>query len=63
MFLFILVTSELIFFGTKKQGFHVDEMYMYGTANSEYLSVPNLSNDGYRVKDWMLEYGPGESLL
>ena len=63
LFLFILVTSELIFFGTKKQGFHVDEMYMYGTANSEYLSVPHLSNDGYRVKDWMLEYGPGESLL
>lgn len=63
LLLFILVTSELVFFGTKKQGFHVDEMYMYGTANSEYLSVPHLSNDGYRVKDWMLEYGPGESLL
>ncbi|MBP5151886.1 MAG: hypothetical protein ILP13_03095 [Lachnospiraceae bacterium] len=61
--LLLLIAAELIFFGTKKEGYHIDEMYMYGTANSEYLPFPHLNYDGYRVKDWMLEYGPGESLL
>ena len=59
--LLLLIAAELVFFGTKKEGYHIDEMYMYGTANSEYLPFPHLSDEGYSVKDWMLEYGPGEN--
>lgn len=52
----------MIYYGSKKEGYHVDEMYSYGLANSEYLPFLHFSEGGYSVKDWMLEYGAGESL-
>lgn len=41
----------------------MDEMYMYGTANSEYLPFMHLGEQEYSVKDWMKEYGAGENLI
>lgn len=52
----------MIYFGTQKGGYHVDELYSYGLANSEYLPFLHFGEGGYDVKDWMLEYGAGESL-
>ncbi len=52
----------MIYYGSKKEGYHVDEMYSYGLANSEYLPFLHFAEGGYSVKDWMLEYGAGESL-
>lgn len=52
----------LIWSGTKKEGFHVDELYSYGLSNSEYLPFMHMGESGYDVKDWMLEFGPGESV-
>lgn len=52
----------MVYYGSKKEGYHVDEMYSYGLANSEYLPFLHFAEGGYSVKDWMLEYGAGESL-
>ena len=43
-------------------GYHVDEIYSYGLANSEYLPFMHFGEIEYGVKDWMKEYGAGESL-
>lgn len=56
------VLGEMLYYGGKKEGYHVDEMYSYGLANSEYLPFMHFGESGYSVKDWMLEYGAGESL-
>lgn len=60
--LMVLVGSTIIFFGYKKEGYHVDEVYSYGLANSEYLPFMHFGESGYDVKDWMMDYGAGESL-
>ena len=36
---------------------------MYGTANSEYLPFMHMGEQEYSVKDWMKEYGAGESII
>ena len=61
---FILITSlcAMIYFGNQKEGYHVDELYSYGLSNSEYLPFMHFGVSGYDVKDWMNEYGAGESL-
>ncbi|MCR5249365.1 MAG: glycosyltransferase family 39 protein [Lachnospiraceae bacterium] len=63
--LFLILAASLaalFYWGTQKEGYHVDEMYMYGTANSEYLPFMHLGEQEYSVKDWMHEYGAGSSL-
>lgn len=52
----------LLFYGNRKEGYHVDELYSYGLANSEYLPFMHFGEVGYGVKDWMKEYGAGENL-
>lgn len=61
--LLVLVVSfgSMIYFGNQKQGYHVDELYSYGLSNSEYLPFMHFGNHDYDVKDWMNEYGAGES--
>lgn len=58
----VFVLGEMLYYGGKKEGYHVDEMFSYGLANSEYLPFMHFGESGYDVKDWMLEYGAGESL-
>ena len=38
-------------------------MYMYGTANSEYLPFMHLGEHDYTVRDWMYEYGAGGNII
>ena len=59
----ILIASlcAMIYFGNQKDGYHVDELYSYGLANSEYLPFMHFGLSDYDVKDWMNEYGTGES--
>lgn len=59
----IFAALSMLYFGSKKEGYHVDEIYSYGLANSEYLPFMHFGESGYDVKDWMLEYGAGESLV
>lgn len=61
----ILIASlcAMIYFGNQKDGYHVDELYSYGLANSEYLPFMHFGLSGYDVKDWMNEYGAGESFV
>lgn len=62
--LLLIITVSLvtmIAYGNQKQGYHLDEIYSYGLANSEYLPFMHFGESGYDVKDWMLEYGAGES--
>ena len=54
---------SMIYFGYQKNGYHVDEIYSYGLANSEYLPFMHFGESGYDVKDWMMEYGAGESFV
>ncbi|MBQ7776662.1 MAG: hypothetical protein IJ379_12155 [Lachnospiraceae bacterium] len=63
IFLAILLCAltSMIYFGSQKNGYHVDEIYSFGLANSEYLPFMHFGESGYDVKDWMLEYGAGES--
>ncbi len=64
VFVIIIMLSSLlcmVYFGTKKSGYHVDEIYSYGLANSEYLPFMHFGEHSYDVKDWMKEYGAGES--
>lgn len=63
-FLILLVLSfmTMLYFGGQKEGYHVDEVYSYGLANSEYLPTMHFGEHDYNVKDWMMEYGAGESL-
>lgn len=63
LFAFLLLLSFLtmVYYGNQKEGYHVDEVYSYGLANSEYLPFMHFGESGYDVKDWMLEYGAGES--
>ncbi len=58
----ILSVGTMLYFGSRKEGLHVDEVYSYGLANSEYLPFMHFGSMEYSVKDWMLEYGAGESL-
>lgn len=53
---------NMLYYGHIKEGYHVDEIYSYGLANSEYLPFMHFGESGYDVKDWMLEYGAGESI-
>lgn len=59
--LFFLSLMTMLYFGSRKEGYHVDEVYSYGLANSEYLPFMHFGSHDYNVKDWMIEYGAGES--
>ncbi|MCR4728665.1 MAG: hypothetical protein K5796_08460 [Lachnospiraceae bacterium] len=59
----LLTLAVLILHGFKKQGYHIDEMYMYGTANSEYLPFMHMGAQEYSVKDFMHEYGTGANII
>lgn len=61
LLIMVISAAGMIYFGTQKEGYHIDEMYSYGLANSEYLPFMHFGESGYDVKDWMLEYGAGES--
>lgn len=60
--LLLLSLATMLYYGNQKEGYHVDEIYSYGLANSEYLPFMHFGEQEYSVKDWMLEYGAGESL-
>ena len=51
----LLALSGMLYYGNRKEGYHVDEMLSYGLANSEYLPFMHFGESGYDVKDWMLE--------
>ncbi|MCR4585079.1 MAG: glycosyltransferase family 39 protein [Lachnospiraceae bacterium] len=53
----ILTLANSLYWGNRKEGYHVDEMYMYGTANSEYLPFMHMGPQEYSVREWMHEYG------
>lgn len=57
----LLTMLSMLYYGSRKEGYHVDEIYSYGLANSEYLPFMHFGESKYDVKDWMLEYGAGES--
>lgn len=60
--LIILISmAGIVFWGQKKEGFHMDEIYSFGLSNSEYLPFMHMGNQEYSVKDWMAEYGAGEN--
>lgn len=61
----VLIVSlcAMIYFGHQKQGYHMDEIYSYGLSNSEYLPFMHFGDHDYDVKDWMNEYGAGESFV
>lgn len=59
--LLLVSLVTMIVFGYQKEGYHVDELYSYGLANSEYLPFMHFGEHDYDVKDWMKEYGAGES--
>ncbi len=65
LLLLILIASlaSSLYWGSRKEGYHVDEMYMYGTANSEYLPFMHLGEHDYTVRDWMYEYGAGGNII
>ena len=58
-----LTLSNSVYWGSKKEGYHVDEMYMYGTANSEYLPFMHMGPQAYSVKDWMHDYGAASDIF
>lgn len=60
--LLVAMLGSMVHFGTQKLGYHVDEIYSYGLANSEFLPFLHFGYHDYDVKDWMMEYGSGESL-
>ena len=60
LFLIVLTAiCSMLYWGNQKEGYHVDELYSYGLANSEYLPFMHFGTHDYMVKDWMKEYGPG----
>lgn len=60
----VLVTILCFYFGVQKKGYHVDEMYSYGLANSNYQPFPHMGDTGaYDVEDFMMEYGAGNNLF
>lgn len=60
----LLVAAVSIWNGSRKEGFHVDEMYSYGLANSNYLPFPEEGDTGaYSINDFMQEYGAGNNLI
>ena len=61
LLLFMVSAITMIYFGCPKEGYHVDEVYSYGLANSEYLPFMHFGSHDYNVKEWMMEYGAGES--
>ncbi len=63
-FIILLVAAVSIWNGCRKEGFHVDEMYSYGLANSNYLPFPQEGDSGaYSINDFMQEYGAGNNLI
>ena len=60
--IFVLSMLGVLYYANKKEGYHVDELYSYGLANSEYLPFMHFGEIEYGVKDWMLQYGAGENL-
>ncbi len=60
----LVVVSVLLslYWGSRKEGYHVDELYSYGLSNSEYLPFMHFGVMEYSVSDWMKDYGPGDSL-
>lgn len=61
--LLLISLITMLVYGNQKIGYHVDEVYSYGLANSEYLPFMHFGEIDYGVKDWMKEYGTGESLV
>lgn len=60
----VLVAGVSIWNGSRKEGFHVDEMYSYGLANSNYMPFPKEGDNGaYSIDDFMQEYGAGDNLI
>ncbi len=60
----IVITTvvTMLYYGNKKEGYHVDEVYSYGLANSEYLPFMHFGEHDYNVKDWMKEYATGNAI-
>lgn len=59
--LFVLLCNY-IYYGANKKGYFIDEVYSYGLANSEYEPFVHFEKVDYSVREWMNEYGSGNSL-
>lgn len=53
--------AGIIYWGQKKEGYHIDEIYSFGLSNSEYLPFMHMGYHDYNVRDWMEEYGAGHN--
>lgn len=61
LLLVIVVTG--IWYGNKKDGLILDEVYTYGFANSNYLAYLERGDEGYTQESFMLEYGAGNNVI
>lgn len=59
----ILAIAGILFFGVQKKGYHVDEMFSYGLANSQYLPFLQFGESDYAMKEFMEEYGAGSNVV
>ena len=59
----VLFAASVVYWGSRKEGYHVDELYSYGLANSEYLPFMHFGEQSYSVKDWMNDYGTGDNIF
>ena len=62
-FIILVVAVVSVWNGSRKEGFHVDEVYSYGLSNSNFLPFPKEGDTGaYSINDFMQDYGAGDSL-
>lgn len=54
--LIIIQIINIIFWGTQKEGYHIDEIFSYGLSNSYYNPFPYYNNEDKIIsapKKWM----------
>ena len=54
--LIILQISNIVFWGTKKEGYHIDEIFSYGLSNAYYDPFPYYQDEGYFMEWHDVEY-------
>ena len=60
----MIISVNGFWYGHQKSGYHIDEMYSYGLANSNYRPFLHMGEtDDYNVEDFMLEYGTGNNAI
>ena len=56
IFIIILQIFNIIFWGTQKEGYHIDEIFSYGLSNSYYDPFPYYESDDYYMYWHNVEY-------